>query len=145
MQHPTKNPKRSHQRRGGVMVAVMLCVLVVSLISVSLVKLALAQRRQVRRAELQLQAECLAQSALDRAATRIQADPNYSGETWERSAESFPGNRAGVVRIVVASVDAKTTQRRVSVVADYPAGTEQRARVSRETTIELKIPNEGTK
>ena len=70
-------------RRGLTAVAVLVCLVIVTMVSGVLLKVGLAHRDQVRSHEHRLQAEWLAQSGLDRAVTRLAADHGYSGETWK--------------------------------------------------------------
>src|SRR5262245_49873902 len=68
-------------RRGAALVVAMICTLLVSLISAALVRTTLLQLEQLQHDEWQLQAEWLAESALDLATSRL-GDVNYHGETW---------------------------------------------------------------
>ena len=124
-------------RRGALVIIVMICLLLVSLIGTSLVKLALAQRAQTLREQLRLQANWLAESGVDRAAARLSASPDYEGEEWRlKTAEAINGKPGRV--IIKVSLDTNLLNRRVvSVVADYPSQTEQRARVHKQVVIDL--------
>ncbi len=75
-----QSQKRS--RRALTTVAVLVCLIVISLIGAALLKVGLAQRNQVRSQEQRLQAEWLAESGLDRALGRLAADRSYLGEKW---------------------------------------------------------------
>ena len=124
-------------RHGAMLLIMMICLLLTTMIGGSLLKLALTQRKQSRRANLRLQAAWLAESAIDRAAAQIGNDAAYSGEQWELPAESFGQRRPGSVRIQVETAPNKPTRRYVTVVADYPSGTDQRARVGKRVTVDL--------
>ena len=119
-------------RRGAAILIVMVCLLLASMLGASLVNLALAQRKQARRAQLHLQATWLAESGLERAAAQLARDPEYAGETWKLP-ENGP---AGLVRIEVNKDEANTNRRVVRVVADYPRDTAHRARVSKQVLVE---------
>ena len=123
--------------RGAVLLIMMICLLLTTMIGGSLLKLALTQRQQSRRENLRLQAAWLAESAIDRAAAQIRADAAYSGEEWKPPAEAFDQRRSGSVRIQVEAHPTKSYRRRVTVVADYPSGTDQRARVRKNVTIDF--------
>ena len=64
----------------------------------------LAERERSRKAEQRLQAEWLAESALQRAAARLSAKSDYSGEVWNISATELGGADAGRVEIKIADV-----------------------------------------
>ena len=82
-----ESQKRS--RRALTTVAVLVCLIVITLIGAALLKVGLAQRNQVRSQEHRLQAEWLAESGLDRALGRLAADRNYRGEEWPIRAEDL--------------------------------------------------------
>jgi Tfp pilus assembly protein PilX len=130
--------RKRADRRGLTLVAALVCLIVVGLICASLLRLAHAQRSQVRGLEHQAQAEWLAESGLDRAVTRLQDDRSYTGEMWSLAPDALGGRYPGVVRIVVSSTNSSTT-RTIRVEADYPAGSgdEARARQSRTLIVDL--------
>ncbi len=82
----------------------------------------------------------MAESALDRAAARLAADPGFRGETWNIPAERLGGRDAGVVRIEVLAVPDHADRRLVRARADYPTTGTRRARESREIAIVLTEP-----
>ena len=125
------SPPFRSRRRGAIILIVMVCLLLISMIGASLLKLATAQRKQSRREQLRLQAAWLAESGVERAAVKLVADSKYSGETWELKADELGAGRPGRVRIEVKPDDRNSNRHVVSVVADFPSNTEQRARVSK--------------
>jgi hypothetical protein len=106
-------------------------------LSVSWLKLAVMERRAAQEQQVQLQAEWLAESALDRAASRLDADGEYAGETWRVSAEEIGGLEGGEVLIRIAAVNDQPQRRLVQVQADYPTNLPRRHRCSKSLTIEV--------
>ena len=74
-----------HPRRGLTVVAVLMCLIVLTLIGAALLKLGLVRRQINRDVELRLQAEWLVESGVSRALARA-AESDYKGETWRLSA-----------------------------------------------------------
>ena len=72
----------SRRRAGAVLLIVMACLAIAMTIIVGWAKIALLEDRQARSAEDRLQAEWLADSAIQRAAAQLLANSEYSGETW---------------------------------------------------------------
>ncbi len=109
------------QRRGTITFAVLVCLVVLSLISASLLKLARAQRRAILRQESALQADSLAASGFRLALARIAADPGYKGETWTITPAALGTDGSGVVKIDVTpgKDDNQEQERRVSIRAEY--------------------------
>jgi Tfp pilus assembly protein PilV len=121
-----------------VLLAVLVCVVLVSLIALTLIKLTLAQRSQVQRELWRTQADWLAESGLERAAAKLANNSDYAGETWSVSAEQIGGGRAGEVHIKVSPMDGQPQQRRVREQAIFPAGTDQRAKSSKQVTVSVR-------
>jgi hypothetical protein len=118
----------------------LICLLLASLIGASLLKLAAAERRQLRREQLRLQAGWLAESAASRAAAHLAVDPKYAGEVWELAPDEFGGTSAGRAEIRVETVADQPGRRRVRIQADYPASTDIRARHSQQWTMDPEAP-----
>jgi len=135
---------RSEFRRGGqpravISVAVLVCLLVMTLICGSLLRLVHSERMLVRNQERTLQADWLAESALERAALRLGDDPAYRGETWTLSAKELGGSTPGVVTIDVERLGdpAESNRRQVTVQADYPIDPPQRIRARRQAIVDI--------
>ena len=131
-----RQQRPNRRRRGLTLVASLVCLLVASLLCAALIKKAHTQRVLVRSAEHQAQAEWLAESGLERAVGRLTVDRAYPGETWSIPSDVLGNQGAGVVRIVISSVD-EPTARKIRVEADYPSGDESRARQSRTLIVDL--------
>lgn len=129
-------PSRSKgRRRGFIAAAVVVVLFVLVLLGGGLLRVVWLRHNDLRAAERRLQAEWLAESALDRASARLAADPKYAGETWNVPAERLGGRDAGSVRIEVTPAPGHPDRRVVRSRADYPADESRRARQSREITI----------
>jgi len=134
---------RRPSRRGAILLVVIVLVAIVSLLSISMLKLGLVRRQAVRSELWGVQADWLAESALERAAWRLAADPQYAGETWKLSAGELGGRDPAVVTTEVESVPGQPGRRTVRVKADYPDAPRHRARRSKQQIIELPVG--GTK
>jgi hypothetical protein len=134
-------------------VAVLVCLVVVTLISGVLLRIGLAHRDQVRSQEHRLQAEWLTQSGLERALARIAADSNYAGETWRLNRRDLglpevpcdDPAPAAVVAITVAPAGSPgdTGRKVIKVQADYPPDLPRRSRHSLQITIEPNSQKTG--
>ncbi len=99
----------------------------------SVVRHAALQRQALRSQWQQAQAAWLAESAIERAAARLAAQPDYRGETWNVSADELGGPDAGVAVIRVESTAERPGRRTISVEADYPDHPHLRARCRQES------------
>jgi type II secretory pathway component PulK len=124
-------------RRGAVMLYALVCLMLLSLIGASLLKLATAQRHQVRREQSRMQAAWLAEAGIERAVALLADDADYAGETWELSADDIGGADAASVQIEVVTTEADSRQRTVAVTAEYPNDADRRARVSKQVDFQF--------
>lgn len=130
-------PGTDRRRQGTALIIAMICLLLASALTVSLVQVAVLQREQVLRDEWQLQAEWLAESALDRAAARLVADPEYAGETWR---PQLPGEAEPLGRVEIAVERGDEPGRvQVTAVADVPDDPDERARVRKSVSVRLGV------
>ena len=113
----------------------MIALLLVSAIAVSLVRLALAQQGQVRREQLRLQAEWLAESGLERGAANFRRNAEYRGEQWRIPAEDLDGRHTALVQIEVRPATDAEGSAMIQVIATYPEETEHRAQVTRDISV----------
>ncbi len=125
------------RRRGAVLIGAMVCLVLVSMLLGSLLRLAVTHRRQVRRQQDYLQAEWLAESAMERAASRLAADSDYPGESWNIAADELGGPHSGFVKISVQKPDQRPNQRIVAVEAIYPSGVVYFAKRTKQVTVEI--------
>jgi Tfp pilus assembly protein PilX len=134
--------RTARSSRGLTVVAVLVCLIIITLVSGSVLKIGLAQRELARAQERRLQAEWLAESGAQRALARFAADSTYTGETWSVSADDLgqsdkASESAATVAIAIERVAADSDRRRVKVTADYPRDPPKRARHTREFMIDL--------
>ncbi|MGO9465365.1 MAG: hypothetical protein ACLQIB_08390 [Isosphaeraceae bacterium] len=153
----SRSQSQRRSRRALTTVAVLVCLIVISLIGAALLKVGLAQRHQVRSQEQRLQAEWLAESGLDRALGRLAADRNYPGEEWPIHAQDLavptgsapsqssgsPPQAAAMITITVERVRENGNRRRVRVQADYPLDPPARSRQTKQILIDLEPDKAG--
>jgi len=144
---PLKRP-----RRGLTVVALLICLILVTLISAAILKISTAQREFIRAQERRLQAEWLVESGVERCLASLAADRDYAGETWSLSAVDLgvaqavrsigadhkADQAAAVVTITVDRLRDNSLRRRVRVQADYPRDSPRRARHSKQILIDLE-------
>ena len=94
-------PRIDPPRRGMLAIALLICLIVLTLIAGVLLRAGVAQRDEVRAQERRLQAEWLAEAGLRRALARLDADPGYAGETWQVDAHALDSSDAATVAIAV--------------------------------------------
>jgi hypothetical protein len=144
-------------RRGMTVVAVLACLIVLTLLGAALLKLSLARRQFNRELEHRLQADWLVESGIDRALARLATVNDYKGETWRLSAADLglpespgqalgpkpSGSAAAVITITVDHPRAESAGRRVRVQADYQAAGANRCRSSDELLVDLEPKKAG--
>ena len=143
--------------RGMTVVAVLVCLIILTLVSGAIMKVSVAHRDLARRQEYRLQAEWLAESGAQRAIARLGRDRDYAGETWSVSRYDLglspaapaektplePSETAARITIAVTHVPDNANRRRVHIQADYPLAEPSRSRHSREITIDLEPSQRG--
>jgi len=128
---------RSSHPAGIVLIVVIVCLGLAAAILGSFVAIALSGRELLHAECSQLQAQWLAESAIERAAALLAANPNYSGEQWNLSAEQLGAAEGGAVTIHVESVPDQSSLRLVHVQADYPDDPTYRCRQTKQATVKL--------
>lgn len=141
MMHRHHDGKRS-PRRGAILVALLICLLIVLMISAASVRVLVLQHRVARDEPQQLQAAWLADSAVDRALARLAKDAGYEGETWEVALDDDAVTK-GIAVIVVKAVEADPKQRTISVEARWPDEPVFRVMEQREHTVDLTDSGES--
>ena len=128
-------PGLNRPRRGMLAIAVLVCLVVLMLIAGALLRVGLVHRDQVRAQERRLQAEWLAEAGLRRALARLDADADYTGETWNIDARALGAADAATVAIAIERPPRDPKARTIRVRADYPTDPNRRTRCSRQITI----------
>jgi Tfp pilus assembly protein PilV len=143
--------------RGMTVVAMLVCLIILTMVSGAILKVSVAHRELARAQEHRLQAEWLAESGAQRAIARLARDRDYTGETWtvsrhdlglspQPTTEAQGGAReepAARITIAVGRVPAAPNRRRVSIQADYPLVENHRSRHSKKITIDLEPSQRG--
>lgn len=128
-------------RGGAALFAALAAAAIASLLVVMVLKAAVARHARLRDEAARLQAGWLAESGMDRAASRLAADAQYRGETWNLTAESLGARDPAKVQIEVARAPGRPERRAVRVVADYPDDPWRRVRITVER--EIDAPEAG--
>ncbi|MCA9121828.1 MAG: general secretion pathway protein GspK [Planctomycetaceae bacterium] len=106
-------------RRGVVLVAVLVALLVVMLISATIVRGLVVQHRLATAESTRAQAFWFAESAVQRARTQLEANPDYEGETWRVTIATGSGE-SGEAVIRIKPVANESNWRTIVVEARYP-------------------------
>jgi Tfp pilus assembly protein PilX len=126
------------RRRGGGLVVAMVTLLVVTTLMGSVIRSLLVELRQSRQDAAQLQAQWLAEAAIERAQSRLRSNRDYSGETWVINLSPGANSEANASGVVEIGVVKTTVERgsedqptRVAVTARYPDDPRRRVQVER--------------
>ena len=129
---------RGRRRRSGLTaIAVMVCLIVITLIAGAALKVGVARRAELRAQEHRLQAEWLAEAGIQRALARIAADPAYNGETWEIPARDLDSPDAALVTITVGREPGDDKLRKILAQAEHPRDPTRRTRHSKQMAVSL--------
>ncbi|QEH37024.1 hypothetical protein OJF2_56090 [Aquisphaera giovannonii] len=147
---------RGARRRGMTAAAVLVCLVVLTMIAGTLLRIGVVRRDALRTHEREVQAEWLARAGLERGIARLASDAKYAGETWKpsRGDLDLPGDSGGrdqpaaVVRITIEPAGdgpggTKGSLRRIAVQADYPPDAPRRARSSLQVSFDPGSPKTG--
>jgi hypothetical protein len=119
-----KRPAVIGSRSGAALLLVIIAIVVSSMVTATLAQMAIAQHRQMRHEQNRVQAFWLAESGLNRAAMKLNADPQYVGEEW-RVPVTAEETQTALVTI-------RVLPERIEIAAEYPVDTVYRAQVRRE-------------
>lgn len=122
------------------MIVAIVCLSLIVLLLGTLLRMAVTLRRQARFEQNRHQAECLAESGVERAAYQLVMDADYRGETWRLGSDEMGGMQAGQVTIEVDTAAPDTAQRRVTVEAMYPAEGRTFARHTKQILVAVGVP-----
>lgn len=125
------------RRRGGILIVAMVCMLLATMILGAMLKLTMMHGRQMRTEQYSVQADWLAVSAVERAASRLFDDRSYSGEVWEIEAGLIGGVYDGRAEIRVTPSAEDQDEYSVTVVAVYPLHSPQPMRRTKTVSIRM--------
>jgi|GEM_PF-967664 len=128
-EHDHRGRNGSKPRQGTVLVICILCLLLLSLTAGVLIRAAALHRDQTRTLAPQSQAEWLAHAATLLAADRLNAEPDWDGETWTASAEQTGLIDSARIAIKVTTEASRPDNRVATVTVDFPPDSPQRVRV----------------
>jgi Tfp pilus assembly protein PilX len=132
---------RSKCRRGAILAMALVTLLVVTLLAGAILRGYLQGHRQLRREQDQLQAQWLAESALARAAVRLESDPKYAGETWKIELPAATGDAApGSVTIAIEAIADQPSALRIAAAARFPEDEIRGTLVERTLTVPRPNP-----
>jgi hypothetical protein len=149
----------SGRRRGTALIVVIICLVLITGITTSLVRLTLAAHAQLLREEHRLQASWLAEAALQRGKIRLQADSSYTGEVWAIESigpAGLPGRAvitmgpASAARDVPAVEPAASPEdrgpgvRELRVMTEFPLDPSARIRIHRTQTLAAALGRSST-
>ena len=120
----------ARDRRGTVLVAALVCLLVVMGMLASMLQGALRAHRQLHRERDLRQTDLLLKAGADRARYRLANEKDYRGETWTLSADAIADKGEGRVTIKISPVIGQAAQI-AQVMAEFPLGGETSIRRSR--------------
>ena len=107
-------------------------------ISSTLIGSVIQTRTQFIREEHYLQTSLLVEAGLRRGVLLRQMDGTYQGETWQIIADHAAGLDPGQVVIIVSESKEKNGELVVSATAEYPVGTPNPIRITRDLPISLQ-------
>ena len=122
-------------RRGATLIVAMVTLLIVMLFAATLMRTLISSHRRTRLLQNQLQAQWLAEAAVQRARVQLASASDYSGETW-RPAMLGAENESGVAVIRLEKIADHASGLRVVVNAHFPDHPARRASAHREFRLE---------
>ena len=132
------NAQSFEQRRGAMMIAVLVCITIASMLTLTLVKQLLSRRALEEMSQSRIQADWLVEAGIERAVAKLKGEPGYSGETWDIT-EGLDDERAGRVKIVVRKAPGQSDRRTAEVTAEFPADVQRSFQSTKTITIDLPI------
>jgi Tfp pilus assembly protein PilX len=131
--------RKYERRRGAVMIVILACFALAATLFVLLGRMAIAERRASDLQRWTVQAQWLAEAAMERAIARLRADAEYGDETWDISAAELGGDKSAKATIHVESPDDETSGKLlIFVTADYPNDPVHRCRWTKQLEITLE-------
>ena len=130
------------RRAGAVSIWAIVCLVVVTGLSATLGKLAIAGSRHMIQERRRAQADWLADAGWSLATAQLTRNPAYAGETWEVAATELGGADRGRVVITVTAPppDAAEKQQQIQIVAEFPLDSDHRVQITRNGTVNSQAP-----
>ena len=119
---------------GFVLAFVLICLTVITLALTTMISRVSLGRHHVIQRQRQVQAQWLAESAVDRAAAQWQRDPAYRGETWQLASETI-GNRGSAQAVVEVEPDSAGTSATIRVTVVYPQQSKGAVRCTKQVSM----------
>ena len=123
------------------LIVIAVCSVIALAAIAALARIATEERHADRLRFWNLQAEWLAEAALEKAAASLAENTEYAGETWNLSHEEMAGRYGAAVKIDVEPVANLSTQRIVRVQVDFPNDPHDRRRMTKEVVVEQNRKN----
>jgi Tfp pilus assembly protein PilX len=125
------------RRRGAFTVVVLVALLVAMMVFGALVRKVMLHSRQAGHEVQRVQTAWLAESGIERAASRLARNADYVGETWKIDPLHLRKGEWGTVIIRIETITEQPQRRRVVVEAQYPVDGPEQIRITRQATITL--------
>ena len=129
--------QRSRHRRAAVLILVVAVMGIAAVLLAVWVQSAVRGHKQLQLRVDELQALWLVEAGLERAAAHLAQSPDYDGERWDIAADQLGASDGAVVTIEVERTAEDSDRRLIHVQADYPPGTERRARHTKNILLDL--------
>lgn len=139
MNHPFAS--RRIPTPGFALALVLICLTVVTLSLTAMISRVSQGRRQVIQRQRLVQAQWLAESAIDRAVAQWQRDPAYRGETWQLASEVI-GNRGSAQAAVEVEPNSAGTSATIRVTVVYPQQSNVAVRCTKQVSIRMTNASE---
>jgi Tfp pilus assembly protein PilX len=130
--------KQLRLRRGGALVAALATLLVVMLVAGAVVRSRVIAHRQARQSQHELQAQWLAESAIERARAQLAQAGDYRGETWRPAIKAVGGaEQSAEVEIRIEPTKDTNQARHVVAIATFPNDDWRRVTTRREYPVTI--------
>jgi hypothetical protein len=122
------------------LVVVLICFALAAAMFVLVARQAIFSHQIAETQVWTIQAQWVAEAALERTAARLAANADYAGETWDIPAAELSGDHDAVAKIHVEKVADHPNRRLVRVEADYPVAPVHRSRWATQVLIDRPAP-----
>jgi hypothetical protein len=122
------------------LVVVLICFALAAAMFVLVARQAIFSHQIAETQVWTIQAQWVAEAALERTAARLAANADYAGETWDIPAAELSGDHDAVAKIRVEKVADHPNRRLVRVEADYPVAPVHRSRWTAQVVIDRPAP-----